>query len=280
MLESLFSLRFLLLLVGVLFVFGVYAWGRSKSKRNTRIKYQTRRTRFEPSKRGANRSEEVEPNDTPSEDDWEISTVVTRDEPLLVTESVITELPTITRERDETPVPVARNTKADTQLELTFEELAAEQSLIQPSTPGKDVQQDDAIIALYVRPATGQQFGGSAIVEAMNNVGLCFGDMNIFHHFGAGDLRAKQPLFSVANMVEPGNFDMTDIDRFATPGLALFLRLPGPLDGAVTFELFLNTGQRLAEALSGGLYGEPNKLLDALMIDQMRRVALPFSHGK
>ncbi|MDA0822987.1 MAG: cell division protein ZipA [Proteobacteria bacterium] len=277
-----FSMRFLLLLVGVLFVFGVYVWGRTKSKRNTRIKFQPRRTRFQPSRRAATRSEEIEPDedfseDEFSEDNWEIGDVVTHAEPFLVTETVITELPTIKRERDETRAPVARSAKIDAQLELTFEELSAEEKRAAPS---KAVERDDAIIALFVRPSKGHQFAGPEILKAMNNVGLRFGDMDIFHHFGAGDLRVEQPLFSAANMVEPGAFDMRNIDRFTTPGLALFLRLPGPLDGAVSFELFLNTGQRLAEALSGGLYGEPNQLLDAFMIDKMRRIALPFSHGK
>ncbi|MFT4563610.1 MAG: cell division protein ZipA [Gammaproteobacteria bacterium] len=277
MLESLFSLRFLLLLVGVIFVFGVYAWGRTKSRRNTRIKYQPRRTRFAPSKRRAGPSQENSSSETPAKRGLESDDSVTHDEPLLVSASEITELPTITREHDDAPAPVAKSAKVDAQLELTFEELAASENHGETGTP---VEQDDTIIALYVRPAAGQEFAGPAIVGAMNNVGLRFGDMDIFHHFGAGDLRSEQPLFSVANMLEPGSFDLRNIDDFATPGLALFLRLPGPLDGAVTFELFLNTGQRLAEALSGGLYGEPNKLLDALMIDKMRRLAFPLSHGK
>jgi len=113
----------------------------------------------------------------------------------------------------------------------------------------------------------------------MHSVGLRFGAMDIFHHFGAGDLRTESPLFSVANMVEPGHFDLHDLDSFSTPGLALILRLPGSLDGAVAFELFLNTAQRLAEALSGDLYGDPKKLLDSTAIDKLRQLAAPFANG-
>jgi cell division protein ZipA len=113
----------------------------------------------------------------------------------------------------------------------------------------------------------------------MNSVGLRYGDMDIFHHFGAGDLRTELPLFSVANMMEPGHFDLHDIETFATAGLAMFLRLPSSLDGAVAFELFLNTAQRLAEALSGDLYGAPKKLLDGTAIDKMRQLAAPFANA-
>ena len=79
-------------------------------------------------------------------------------------------------------------------------------------------------------------------------------------------------------MVEPGHFDLNRIERFSTPGLAMILQLPGPLDGPVAFELFLNTAQRLAETLSGDLYSSPKQLLDSAGIDKMRRVAMSYNN--
>ena len=79
-------------------------------------------------------------------------------------------------------------------------------------------------------------------------------------------------------MVEPGYFDLDRVDSLSTPGLAMFLQLPGPLDGAVAFELFLNTAQRLAETLSADLYSAPKALLDGVTIDKMRRQANPYTN--
>ena len=188
----------------------------------------------------------------------------------------IEDLPTITREGDDNPLARMRK-KNDSQLELTFEtEAQVDDSRAQyaDKPPAQEI-----IISLYVRAPNGHEFAGPAIFRSMSSVGLRYGNMDIFHHYGAGDLRTDTPLFSVANMLEPGYFDLQDIDNLATPGLALFLQLSGPLDGAVAFELFLNTAQRLAEALSGELYGEPKKLLDSIAIDKMRKLAAPFSNA-
>ncbi len=276
MFDFVFSLRFLLLIFGALFVAGIYLWGGAKNKRNAKIKYAPRRAQFEPAKRrseahGATSSLNGNEHEPPSE--TEIDFV---DEVIVDDTAPALELPAITRDGDDDAYAQSPIRK-EGQLELTFETAVVEKAVgVQDETTPAEQQ---VIIALYVKPPAGHEFAGTAIVRSMNSVGLRFGDMDIFHHFGAGDLRTDLPLFSVANMMEPGHFDLQDIETFATPGLAMFLRLPSSLDGAVAFELFLNTAQRLAEALSGDLYGDPKKLLDATAIDKMRQLAAPFANA-
>jgi cell division protein ZipA len=269
MFDFVFSLRFLLLLVGALFVAGIYLWGSAKIKRNARIKFDPMHARFDPPKRrtaSQATSSLPHPPEGGSDDPEFVDGVVIADA------APVEELPVITRDGEDESAPLS-TTRKEGQMELTFGLDAA------PTADGVSAQAQETIIALYVRPPAGHEFAGTAILRAMNSVGLRFGDMDIFHHFGAGDLRTESPLFSVANIMEPGNFDLEDIERFSTPGLAMFLRLPGPLDGAVAFELFLNTAQRLSEALSGDLYGAPKKLLDGAMIDAMRHRAAPFANA-
>jgi cell division protein ZipA len=97
--------------------------------------------------------------------------------------------------------------------------------------------------------------------------------MNIYHHFGAGSLRTEQPLFSLANMFEPGQFNPAEMADFSTDGLALFIQFPTALDGQVAFEMFLTVAQRLAEELKADLLSEPRKALDSHTIERMRRIA-------
>jgi cell division protein ZipA len=275
MIESIFSLRFLLLIIGALIVAAIYVWGTRTNRRNTRIKYEPRRTTFEPKRRGhspAATSESAELDFSDEDADWEEARLVER---VVVAprSDVKLEIPKITREGKDERVN-APTTRKSNQMELGFDSEHATQPKKSASGP------EESIIALYVRPPTGHEFAGPAIIKAMNLVGLRFGAMEIFHHFGAGDLRTDAPLFSVANMVEPGHFKLQNIERFATPGLAMFLRLPAPLDGAVAFELFLNTGQRLAESLTGDLYSSPQKLLDSAAIEKMRKTAISFTYGR
>lgn len=139
---------------------------------------------------------------------------------------------------------------------------------------------ESGLISLYVRAHEGKEFSGTTLVKALNSVGMQFGDMAIFHHFGAGELKCQTPVFSAANMFEPGTFDMRRIEAFRTAGVALFLQLPGPLDGPVAFELLLNTAQRLTELTGGELYVDPKNLLDPPSIARLRKRAARFAHGR
>ena len=113
-------------------------------------------------------------------------------------------------------------------------------------------------------------FYGNDILEAVNEVGLEYGEMDIFHHYGVGDMRCDRPLFSVADMLEPGHFDLTKLDRHRTRGLTMFFCLPARDDGQVVFELMLNTAERLAHRLGGEIRGVDQNLIDDEQITTIR----------
>ena len=96
------------------------------------------------------------------------------------------------------------------------------------------------------------------------------GPLNIFHHYGVGEMKMDEPLFSLANMLEPGVFDVENMEKFATPGLAMFMTLPGIIDGQVVFELMLNTAFRLAALLKADVCDEKRILLDEEKIEIIR----------
>ena len=155
-------------------------------------------------------------------------------------------------------------------------EMSFDDELSAADAESVEEEESDEFITLYVLPTNEYGFVGESIIQALNAVGLKYGDMEIFHHFGAGRLQTNQALFSVANMLEPGTFDLNQIERFRSPGLVFFLQLPAALDGAVSFELFLNTAQRLTEALDGELFATPKTPLDSALIDDMRRIAAKY----
>ncbi|MCK7595214.1 cell division protein ZipA [Pseudomarimonas salicorniae] len=115
----------------------------------------------------------------------------------------------------------------------------------------------DKIVSLFVQAADGEMIRGSELVVAAEKAGLTFGAMNIFHRLVDG--RPEQgPVFSVANMVKPGSFDMRALDTLQTPGLSFFMTLPGPLPGLDAWDTMLPAAQRMAE------------LLDAQVLDDRR----------
>ncbi len=127
----------------------------------------------------------------------------------------------------------------------------------------------ERIVTLYVAARVGATLAGSDIVVAAEKAGLEFGDMGIFHRLVIGR-KVDGPVFSMANMVKPGNFDMTRLDAVRTPGVTLFMTLPGPLPALDAWEMLLPTAQRLAELLDAQVLDEGRNALGRQRIAHIR----------
>lgn len=140
-----------------------------------------------------------------------------------------------------------------------------------PSTLGarRSDRQIERIVTLYVAARPGEALAGSDIVVAAEKAGLEFGDMGIFHRLVIGK-PADGPVFSMANMVRPGSFDMTQLDSVRTPGVTLFMTLPGPLPALDAWEMMLPTVQRLAELLDAQALDEGRNALGRQRIAHLR----------
>jgi cell division protein ZipA len=79
-------------------------------------------------------------------------------------------------------------------------------------------------------------------------------------------------------MMEPGSFDIDQMDECTYPGVSLFGVVPGPLDGPATFDLVLSVGRGLAERLKGQLQDEQGSTLTAQRILNLREELVHFEH--
>ncbi len=137
-------------------------------------------------------------------------------------------------------------------------------------TPQTSTQPQQLIISLAVHSIQAQGFSNQDVVNSLQQLGLQFGKMQIFHHYGL-DMNPDNPaVFSVANMVEPGDFSNLNEPSFFSPGLVLFMQLPNPLSGRVAFELMFNHAQRLTALLQAQLECDRHQRLDAARIDEIR----------
>ncbi|HEU4665173.1 MAG TPA: cell division protein ZipA [Dokdonella sp.] len=127
----------------------------------------------------------------------------------------------------------------------------------------------ERIVTLFVATRTGESLAGPDIVVAAEKAGLEFGDMGIFHRLVLGK-KADGPVFSMANMVKPGHFDMAALDEVRTPGVTLFMTLPGPLPALDAWEMLLPAAQRLAELLDAQVLDEGRNALGRQRIAHIR----------
>ncbi|MFU8876621.1 MAG: cell division protein ZipA C-terminal FtsZ-binding domain-containing protein, partial [Wenzhouxiangellaceae bacterium] len=100
-----------------------------------------------------------------------------------------------------------------------------------------------------------------------------FGEMKIFHRRHRGE---TQPVFSMANITRPGYFDPAGWNLFETPGVSLFMRLPGPVSALDAWDAMQATGKRLAELLDADLLDDAQCLLTRQRSAQIREQMREF----
>lgn len=88
-------------------------------------------------------------------------------------------------------------------------------------------EKNSNIIVLYILPKANQKLIGGQINSSAQALGMKFGEMNIYH-YKSGD----RIIFSLANMLEPGSFDPEIIHDLTTSGITVFMQISGndPMD--------------------------------------------------
>ena len=130
----------------------------------------------------------------------------------------------------------------------------------------------DKIVSLHVMAPEGDLINGAYLQAVFQQRGYEFGEMNIFHS------RYKdKTIFSIASMVEPGTFD-ADMENFHTPGISLFLQLPGPMAADVLFEVLVSEATDIAEALGVRVLDSDRCTLSKQTIQHMREDIYDYMH--
>ncbi|MGY3264910.1 cell division protein ZipA [Lysobacter sp. HA35] len=162
--------------------------------------------------------------------------------------------------------------EGDREVEPTQESLALEPAA--SSGPKDDLgkrttDEFDKIVTLYLAARAGQSLSGSDIVVAAERAGLVYGHMGVFHRLVEGHPE-RGPVFSVANIMKPGSFDMANIQELQTPAIAFFLTLPAPVAALDAWDTMLPTAQRMAELLDGVVLDEQRNAIARQRIAHIR----------
>ncbi len=135
---------------------------------------------------------------------------------------------------------------------------------------GRRTREDfDKIVTLYIAARAGNVLRGPDIVVAAEKTGLTYGYMQIFHRLLEGRPE-RGPVFSVANIMKPGSFDMATIQSLETPAIAFFLTLPAPVSALDAWDMMQPTAERMAELLDGVLLDESRNALGRQRVQHLR----------
>ena len=102
------------------------------------------------------------------------------------------------------------------------------------------------VLVLNIKASEEQPIQGASLLPLLLTLGLKFGEQDIFHRHV--NINGKGPvLFSLANMVKPGVFDIEQMETFTTPGISLFMMLPIEGDPQQVFNMMHNAARKIAD---------------------------------
>ena len=133
------------------------------------------------------------------------------------------------------------------------EQPAVEQPVPKQAAAEKASETIDKVITVRCQTKEGTM-SVEQVILALRAAGLKHGRYDIFHRHAEGT--EGEPLFSVANLTEPGSFDLTRASEATTAGITLFMVLPGNGDAVERFDTMTRTARELASELEAELYDE------------------------
>ncbi|MDP8101489.1 cell division protein ZipA [Phocoenobacter atlanticus] len=149
--------------------------------------------------------------------------------------------------------------------EIAVEKQAPEVTQTQENTT------EEKIITLYLVAPENKEFSGEEIVQKLEEMGFQYGEHQIFHRHI--DNSASPIIFSVANMMQPGIFDLNKIHTFSTIGLLFFMYIPSAGNDVTNLRLMISTVESLSKSLGGFVLNDQQALFDKQShLEYIRRV--------
>jgi cell division protein ZipA len=118
-----------------------------------------------------------------------------------------------------------------------------------PAVESVDVSLEEVFV-INVISKDKDGYSGAKLLEILLACDVRYGDMDIFHRSEAKKSGGKHQ-FSVANLVEPGTFNLDGMRHMKTPGVAFFMRLPGPSNAMNAFDAMVETAECIVRNLGG-----------------------------
>ena len=255
------DLRLILLGIGLLFIAGIYFWDVYKTKKHIRSRVE----KFSSDQDRHAQRVEITPREDLDDDDLDAF-------------SEFQELITSSRqdENDNEPLSLSREVpepEIEQQLQDGYEKEEGE-DIVQEEEKTEEqkpvARADNKLIVVYLMAGKNKPYTGTEILKATEQVGLRYGSMDIFHFYESGNVASKKALFSLLNIVEPGLFDLKQMEKFSTHGLAMFMQVSEENDNELIFDIMIDTAWKLVEILGGELHDDQHNVIDPLIVNSLR----------
>lgn len=136
--------------------------------------------------------------------------------------------------------------------------------------------EDELVLVFHIMAGQDNVFMGESLQSAFDQAGFIYGDKQIYHYYGEGLNPEGEAVCSITNVLEPGYFEPKQFSDFTTPGLTLFMQLPGPVEARRAFDTTLAKAKQLANLLEAELRDESRNGLTDQSIGHMKEKVEAF----
>jgi cell division protein ZipA len=172
-------------------------------------------------------------------------------------------------------VPDAKAQKA-TQLK---ERPVAHKPLLTEAQERSQFSDASELLIMHVKSKNPEGFAGSTLLHIALACGMQVGEMQVFHRFNQMSSGAKIQ-FSMMSSVNPGTFDIDNIDDLYVPGVSFIMALPAPGISQECFTMMLETAKVIVKNLNGELRDENRSVMTPQTIEHYRQRIQDFERRR
>lgn len=132
------------------------------------------------------------------------------------------------------------------------------------------------VIVLHLVAHQGVKIPGRDLLQHLLEQGMRFGEMNIFHRHSQAAGGEDELLFSMANALEPGTFDIDTMEENTFRAATFFMKLPGPSKPLASLDKMLSVARQLASRCDAELRDEQHSVLTPQTIEHLRQRVQDF----
>ena len=150
-----------------------------------------------------------------------------------------------------------------------------------PSEDASDIREKSIseqpleILVVNVMAKEGRLIRGEELLNFFETQALHYGEMGIFHKYVDDDFKSSS-IFRVVNMLNPGTFDLKEMNEFTTFGVSFFLSLPSCMNNFDAFEYMLLVAKNLQESLGAELRDDQRNAMTEQTIEHYRQRVRDF----
>ena len=150
--------------------------------------------------------------------------------------------------------------------EMGYKRDSRREEMSHEDNSSKDAEDIRDVVVLNVLTDS-ERIKGQELLEFLMENEMSYGEMEIFHKLD----NQGEVLFSLANAIEPGTFDLSDIDESEIQGVTLFLQIDGANQVERIFDDMLELARRISEKFSSQIFDGTRSALTQQTIGHIRQ---------